>query len=221
MLSLTNGLIFPGCYLHLDPPYLRAGRIGGESHMKESIKADAEYLVRRHELDVARQHMPDLHRALIASDNAGLNGAIQALLRVIFGYTPEIKTVCTIGAVLDGFTEYSPGLVIFDDNINISPGIDLVSLIGENVCSSEIIVISRKRHPSDVLAMKQAGVADIIHPDRLDSARLMEAYIRACVFSELKDSATANPAHINADVIHLEPRSALPKMGPAKTLLHA
>ena len=189
--------------------------------MEESIKADAEYLVRRHELDVVRQLMPELRRALIASDNAGLNGAIQALLRVIFGYRPEIKPVCTIGAVLDGFAEYSPDLVIFDDGLYNNQGIDLFSLIGKNSGSSEIIVISRKRLPSDLLEMKQAGVADIIHPDQLDSARLTKAYIRACVFSALKQNAAVIPTQIDADVIPLVPRSKARPLSWKKSLQHA
>ena len=85
--------------------------------MTNDCTACAEYLVRRHELAVARYFLSDLGLALIASEDAGLSGSIQALLRVIFGYQPDIKTVCTIGQLLDGLAEASPGLVIINDGI--------------------------------------------------------------------------------------------------------
>lgn len=175
--------------------------------METDTKQGPDYLVRRYNLHVARQFMPDLGHALVATGDAGLNKSIQALLRVIFGYEPEIRTVHTLGSVLDGLVENSPELLIIDSLLADKSGIELPSLLGKNSLPEKTVVISRSRLPSDILSLKRCGVADVIHPSQIDSARLCEAYIRVKTFTALSGILTEERAVTRAEVVPLSSRS--------------
>jgi len=182
---------------------------------------DAEYLVRRHELHVARQFMPELCCALIASSDTGLVRSIQALLRVVFGYKPEIKTACTAGGVLDGLNEAAPDMILIDDGLFSRNGIDVVQFLKQSRNPAKIVVITRIRRPAHILAIRSAGVADVIHPTHIDSARLTESYIRVCVLSVLEDRKQEKMGRGPAEVIALEPRSTPPRSGLSKARILA
>lgn len=181
--------------------------------MKDMVAKDVEYLVRRHELLATRHYMPALGHALVATSEAGLGNSIQALIRVIFGYQPDIRIVRTAGGVLDGFTENASDMTIVDEQLFLGSGIDFVSFLEQCRNSSRFIVISRALRPRDILALRKTGVADVIHPTELDSARLAEAYIRVCVLSVLAEQDKSGSEGVAAEVIALEPRSTQPVSG--------
>jgi len=189
--------------------------------MEDMTDKDAEYLVRRHELHVARQFMPELCCALVASSDTGLVRSIQALLRVVFGYKPEIKTACTAGGVLDGLNETGPDMILIDDGLFSENGIDVVSFLKQSRNPEKIVVFSRIRRPTEILAIRNAGVADVIHPAQIDSARLTESYIRVCLLSQLEDRKPVKSARGPAEVIALEPRSTPPRSGLMKSRIPA
>ena len=167
--------------------------------------------------------MPVLGRGLIASSEAGLSRSVQALLRVVFGYKPEIKTVNTAGGVLDGFTEKAFDLVLIDDGLFAGAGIDFLSFLAQVKAPARIIVLSRVSRPSDILAMKNTGIAAVINPAELDSARLAEAYIRSCVLTVLEDRQIASSETRKAEVVSLEPRgnyTAKSSEAPPSTEIH-
>ncbi len=145
----------------------------------------SEYLVRRHVMTVARYFMPDSSRALIATHDAGLGGSIQALLRVVFGYRPDVRVVSTMGQLLDGLADRSFDLAIMDDHIFTGRGIGNPPLDWTVGLESRAIIISRSHRSAAFSGYKGLSVVDVIHPDRLDSVRLSEAYIRACTFAAL------------------------------------
>ena len=74
-----------------------------------------DHLARRSELTASRAGMPELKDVLIVEDENFDAERLRATLRVLFGYTLDVRRATTLGTALDAVIERKPDMVFLDD----------------------------------------------------------------------------------------------------------
>lgn len=138
-----------------------------------------DFLERKSGATKARLSLPKLNDVLIIDDEMFDTNRLKATLRILFGYSLEIRGAATLATALDSVLGKQPDLIFLDDilkpNDNAAETIPFLRRANFN---GPIVVISgqvtRKRQ-STLLA---CGATDVIHKDDVDSVRLSESLVR-------------------------------------------
>lgn len=142
--------------------------------------AGSEFLARKSDLTRMRQRIPGLKDVLIVDDNSFDADSLRANLNMMFGYGLTLRRAKTLGSALDCVIERKPDLIFLDD---ILPPSDTASttLPFLRRCGFEgpIIIVSGEMTRMRRQEMLNAGAADVIHKDDLDSVRISEALSKA------------------------------------------
>lgn len=144
-----------------------------------STKSGGDFLDRRSDATKRRANLPKLDNILVIDDETFDADRLKATLHLMFGYEIEIRRAATLGRALDEVISRMPELIFLDDvlkpNDTASQTLPFLRRAGYN---GPVIVVSGQVTRNRRTVLMEAGAADVIHKDDVDSVRLAEALER-------------------------------------------
>lgn len=144
-----------------------------------STKSGGDYLAKRSGITKSRSDLPNLKDILIVDDETFDADRLKATLRLMFGYEIEIRRAATLGRALDEVIARMPEVIFLDDvlkpNDNASQTLPFLRRTGY---TGPVIVVSGQVTRQRRTLLMDAGAADVIHKDDVDSVRVAEALHR-------------------------------------------
>lgn len=147
-----------------------------------TTKSGGDFLDKRSDLTKRRAQLPKLTNVLVVDDESFDADRLKATLHLMFGYDIDVRRAATLGRALDEVIARMPELIFLDDvlkpNDNASQTLPFLRRAGY---TGPVIVVSGQVTRNRRTLLIEAGAADVIHKDDVDSVRLAEALQR--VFS--------------------------------------
>lgn len=141
-----------------------------------SSKAGGDYLAKRSGVTKSRAQLPPLSDILIIDDETFDADRLNATLRLMFGYDVNIRRVGTLAKAVDEVMTRHPDVVFLDDILKPSDtASQTLPFLRRAGYEGPVIVVSGQVNRQRKTVLKDAGAADIIHKDELDSVRIAEA----------------------------------------------
>lgn len=144
-----------------------------------SNSTGGDFLDRRSDLTKRRAQSPRLTNVLVVDDESFDADRLKATLHLMFGYEIEVRRAATLGRALDEVIARMPELIFLDDvlkpNDNASQTLPFLRRAGY---TGPVIVVSGQVTRNRRTTLIEAGAADVIHKDDVDSVRLAEALER-------------------------------------------
>lgn len=145
----------------------------------KSNKSGGDYLDKRSGVTKSRADLPHLSDILIVEDETFDADRLKATLHLMFGYDIEIRRAATLGRALDEVIARSPQVIFLDDVLkpsdNASQTLPFLRRAGYQ---GPIVVVSGQATRKRKSVLMEAGAADVIHKDDVDSVRVAEALHR-------------------------------------------
>jgi CheY-like chemotaxis protein len=140
----------------------------------------AEFLARQSELVRTRGRLPQMADILIVGAEPASANIIGAMLRLMFGYETAIRPVGSFGAALDAVVFRTPDLILLDERVSpTTTALEALPILRRCDYAGPVLVIARAPDRALQRALLDAGAADVLDRDELDSARIAEALLRA------------------------------------------
>ncbi|MEQ8824982.1 MAG: response regulator [Filomicrobium sp.] len=143
--------------------------------MAESTSG-GDFLDKKSNLNKSVQDLPKLSDILVVDDcNLDLK-RLRATLHLMYGYEISIRESNTLSSAIDEVIKATPQLIMLDDHLNLSSdrAHDSIPYLRHTGYEGPIIVVSglatRKRRAE----LMEAGAAEVLHKDDLDSVRINE-----------------------------------------------
>lgn len=141
-----------------------------------SSSSGGDFLAKKSELMRVRQTLPALKDVLIVEDENLDADRMFATLRVMFGYTIEVRHASTLAAAIDAVMARKPEIVFLDDILKPSDDAgQTIPVLRRAGYEGPIVVVSGQASRSRCMALLALGADEVIHKDDIDSARLTEA----------------------------------------------
>jgi CheY-like chemotaxis protein len=138
-----------------------------------------DFLARKSDVTKLRKALPALSDVLVIDDEMADADRIKATLRVMFGYTIEVRRAPTLCSAVDCVLAKQPQIVFLDDILKPSDtATDAIPFLRRAGFDGPIVVVSAQLSKKRRLELIAAGANDVIHKDDLDSVRLGEALLR-------------------------------------------
>jgi len=123
---------------------------------------------------------------LVVEDETFDADRLKATLHLLFGYEIEIRRAATLGSALDAVIARKPEIVFLDDVLKPSDNAShTIPFLRHAGYAGPIVVISGQVTRQRRATLIEAGAADVIHKDDVDSVRVSEALQR--VFGRERD----------------------------------
>lgn len=144
-----------------------------------STKSGGDYLAKRSGLTKSRGDLPMLKDILIVDDETFDADRLKATLRLMFGYDIDIRRAATLGRALDEVIARMPELIFLDDVLKPSDNASqTLPFLRRTGYVGPVIVVSGQVTRQRRTQLIDAGAADVIHKDDVDSVRVAEALHR-------------------------------------------
>ncbi|MCB1505668.1 MAG: response regulator [Hyphomicrobiaceae bacterium] len=149
-------------------------------------KSGGDYLAKRSGVTKSRAGLPVLKDILIVEDETFDADRLKATLHLMLGYDVEIRRAATLGRALDEVIARSPEIVFLDDVLKPSDNAaQTLPFLRRAGYDGPVVVVSGQATRKRKSVLLEAGAADVIHKDEVDSVRVAEALHR--VFGTGKD----------------------------------
>lgn len=146
-------------------------------------KSGGDYLTKRSGLAKSRSGLPQLADILIVEDETFDADRLKATLHLMFGYEVEICRAATLGRALDEVISRRPEIIFLDDVLKPSDNAaQTLPFLRRAGYDGPVVVVSGQATRKRKSVLIEAGAADVIHKDEVDSVRVAEALLR--VFSK-------------------------------------
>lgn len=143
-----------------------------------SSDSGGDFLDKRSEVTKARQNPLPVSKVLIVEDEKRDSNRLVATLNLMFGYDLETKIAPTLSAAVDAALSMTPDVVFLDDVLKPSDNAnDTIPYLRHAGYNGPIIVISSRATRKRKIELSQAGAADVIHKDEVDSVRVTQALL--------------------------------------------
>jgi CheY-like chemotaxis protein len=145
--------------------------------MKATPKSPGgRFLDEKSGLAKSRQHQAKFTDILVVEDNEKEGARMLATLRGMFGYDVQLRRAPTLGSALDCVIERKPEIIFLDDHLPPSDTANnTIPFLRRCGYEGPIVVISSLLDAYRSAELRQAGVADAIHKDQVNSVRLAQA----------------------------------------------
>jgi len=154
-------------------------RTSSATMASSSTKSGGDYLAKRSGLTKSRGDLPMLKDILIVDDETFDADRLKATLRLMFGYDIDIRRAATLGRALDEVIARMPELIFLDDVLKPSDNASqTLPFLRRTGYVGPVIVVSGQVTRQRRTQLIDAGAADVIHKDDVDSVRVAEALHR-------------------------------------------
>lgn len=141
-----------------------------------SNKTGGDYLAKRSGVTKSRADLPGISDILIVEDETFDADRLKATLHLMFGYDVEIRRAATLGRALDEVIARRPEVVFLDDVLKPSDNAaQTLPFLRRAGYDGPVIVVSGQVTRNRKTVLMEAGAADVIHKDDVDSVRVAEA----------------------------------------------
>ena len=145
----------------------------------KSNKSGGDYLDKRSGVTKSRADLPHLSDILIVEDETFDADRLKATLHLMFGYDVEIRRAATLGRALDEVIARSPQIIFLDDVLKPSDNAaQTLPFLRRAGYQGPLVVVSGQATRKRKSVLMEAGAADVIHKDDVDSVRVAEALHR-------------------------------------------
>ena len=142
-------------------------------------KSGGDYLAKRSGVTKSRAGLPVLKDILIVEDETFDADRLKATLHLMLGYDVEIRRAATLGRALDEVIARSPEIVFIDDVLKHSDNAaQTLPFLRRAGYDGPVVVVSGQATRKRKSVLLEAGAADVIHKDEVDSVRVAEALHR-------------------------------------------
>lgn len=136
----------------------------------------ADHLDKKSSLNKSRDGMPKLQDVLVVDDESMDIKRLRATLHLMFGYEIEVRDAATLSGAIGEVMKRPPQLIVLDDDLKLSsdrtcesiPYLRRIGYEGPIVVVSGIATRSRRKD------LMEAGAAEVLHKDDVDSVRINE-----------------------------------------------
>lgn len=126
-----------------------------------------------------RQTLPALRDVLIVEDENLDADRMFATLRVMFGYSIEMRRAPTLAAAMDAVMARKPEIIFLDDILKPSDDASqTIPLLRRAGYEGPIVIVSGQASRARRTVLLTLGASEVIHKDDVDSVRLTEALNR-------------------------------------------
>lgn len=144
-----------------------------------STGSGGDFLTHKSAVMRTRAGLPALRDVLIVEDENLDADRLFATLRVMFGYTLDVRRANTLATALDAVLARMPELIFLDDILKPSDeATQSIPFIRRAGYTGPIVVVSGQATRSRRAILIEAGANEVVHKDDVDSVRLTEALDR-------------------------------------------
>jgi response regulator of citrate/malate metabolism len=138
----------------------------------------AEFLAHHSDLVYGRSRLPAVSDVLIVGEPA--SPLLGSMVRLMFGYDVSVRTASSLGAMLDAISVRFPDLIFLDEAVSPNlKAVEAIPIIRRCGYAGPVLITAIAPSTTLIRALLDAGVADVIDRDELDSARIAEALLGA------------------------------------------
>lgn len=138
-----------------------------------------DFLAKKNDLMRVRAGLPALKDVLVVEDENLDADRMFATLRVMFGYTVEVRRAGTLASAVDAVIARKPEMIFLDDILKPSDDASqTIPFLRRAGYDGPIVVVSGQVTRTRRTFLLGAGATDVIHKDDVDSVRLTEALQR-------------------------------------------
>lgn len=144
------------------------------------LPTGADYLERRCEVVRLRPRLAADVDVLIIEGTPPSLGVLSAVLHLMLGYEARLRSAASFGLALDRLAERRPDLIFLADQM--PPGtsaLDALAILRRCGYPGPVIVIGGRSDKRHERALVEAGAADVLDRDQIDSVRVSESLLRA------------------------------------------
>lgn len=146
-----------------------------------------KFLAKKSDVTKARKDLPAINDILIVEDEHFDADRLKATLHVMFGYKIEIRRATTLGNALDCVIERQPQIIFLDDYLQPEDNAaNTIPFLRRCNYDGPIVVVSSLASTKRRAALKQAGAADLIHKDDINTVRIGEILTK--IYSDQSNS---------------------------------
>ena len=123
--------------------------------------------------------LPPITNILIIDDIVFDAEVLASTLRLLFGHGIVIRHIRVLREIRKALADQLPDVVFLDDRLgHATPAEVSLGMIQSSACRDRVIVLSGLLTRVRQIELKRLGVADIVHKDDIDAARLAEAILK-------------------------------------------
>ncbi len=141
-----------------------------------SSTSGGDFLDKKSELNKSRTDAPKLTNVLLVDDESRDIKRLRATLHLLYGYDLNVREATTLSAAIDEVMKERPELILLDDNLDLSSdrACDSIPYLRRVGYDGAIVVISGVATKKRRLDLMEAGAAEVLHKDDVDSVRINE-----------------------------------------------
>lgn len=143
---------------------------------ESSSTSGGDFLDKKSSLNKTLGNLPKLTEILVVDDESMDIKRLRATLHLMFGYGINVREATTLSGAIDEVMKKQPQLILLDDDLKLSadracesiPYLRRIGYEGPIVVVSGIATRNRRKDLID------AGAAEVLHKDDVDSVRINE-----------------------------------------------
>ncbi|MBU2581891.1 MAG: response regulator [Alphaproteobacteria bacterium] len=143
---------------------------------ESSSTSGGDFLDKKSGLAKSLSGLPKLTEVLVVDDETMDIKRLRATLHLMFGYDINVREATTLSGAIDEVMKKTPQLILLDDDLKLSadrahesiPYLRRIGFEGPIVVVSGIATRNRRKD------LMEAGAAEVLHKDDVDSVRINE-----------------------------------------------
>ncbi len=141
-----------------------------------SSTSGGDFLDKKSGLNKSREGLGVLSDVLIVDDAPRDTSRLRATLHLMFGYSIEIRDANTLSSAIDEVMKQAPQVIFLDDHLDLSGdrARDSIPYLRRIGFQGPIVVISGMATRRGRVELMEAGAAEVLHKDDVDSVRINE-----------------------------------------------
>lgn len=143
---------------------------------ESSSTTGGDFLDKKSGLNKSLEGAAKLLDVLLVDDEERDIKRLRATLHLMFGYDLQIRDSNTLSSAIDEVMKQQPQLVFLDDHLSLSSdrACDSIPYLRKVGFDGPIVVISGVATRKRRLELIEAGAAEVLHKDDVDSVRINE-----------------------------------------------
>lgn len=141
-----------------------------------SSTSGGDFLDKKSSLTKSLSDMPKLTEVLVVDDEAMDIKRLRATLHLMFGYDINVREATTLSGAIDEVMKQPPQLILLDDDLKLSAdrACDSIPYLRRIGYEGPIVVVSGIATRNRRKDLMDAGAAEVLHKDDVDSVRINE-----------------------------------------------
>lgn len=143
---------------------------------ESSSTSGGDFLDKKSGLTKSLSDLPKLTEVLVVDDETMDIKRLRATLHLMFGYDINVREATTLSGAIDEVMNKTPQLILLDDDLKLSAdrACDSIPYLRRIGYEGPIVVVSGIATRNRRKDLMDAGAAEVLHKDDVDSTRINE-----------------------------------------------